>query len=141
MTRQRMTHSASWMERSASSITSLLEPLTTMLTVFPGLLQPVICGERHQMFTESTTLPHGVWTFNFSPWRCFSVCFLNRPSTKTRPDAYLDQLAGAVQADLLCQLCRAEHLWKEVVDVGDRLGANSLEGRGDFVLLSHNEFI
>lgn len=41
-TRQRMTHSASWMERSASSITSLLEPLTTMLTVLPGLEQPVI---------------------------------------------------------------------------------------------------
>lgn len=43
LTRQRMTQSASWMERSASSITSLLEPRTTMLTVFPGLAQPVIC--------------------------------------------------------------------------------------------------
>lgn len=48
LTRQRMTHSASWMERSASSITSLLEPRTTMLTVFPGVLQPVICKEQRQ---------------------------------------------------------------------------------------------
>lgn len=40
-----MTQSASWMERSASSITSLLEPRTTMLTVFPGLAQPVICNQ------------------------------------------------------------------------------------------------
>lgn len=55
LTRQRMTHSASWMERSASSITSLLEPRTTMLTVFPGLAQPVICTERQQTFTGSMT--------------------------------------------------------------------------------------
>ena len=53
LTRQRMTHSASWMERSASSITSLLEPRTTMLTVFPGLVQPVICTEQHKTFTGS----------------------------------------------------------------------------------------
>lgn len=46
LTRQRMTHSASWMERSASSITSLLEPRTTMLTVFPGLVQPVIWTKK-----------------------------------------------------------------------------------------------
>lgn len=55
-TRQRMTHSASWMERSASSITSLLEPRTTMLTVFPGLAQPVICTERHHTFTGRTNI-------------------------------------------------------------------------------------
>lgn len=49
LTRQRMTHRASWMERSASSITSLLDPRTTMLTVFPGLVQPVIWVEGHQL--------------------------------------------------------------------------------------------
>lgn len=37
-----MTQRASWMERSASSITNLLEPRTMMLTVLPGLAQPVI---------------------------------------------------------------------------------------------------
>lgn len=42
LTRQRMTQRASWMDLSASSMTSLLEPLTTMLTVLPGLAQPVI---------------------------------------------------------------------------------------------------
>ncbi len=55
--------------------------------------------------------------------------------TNTLPDAYLDQFARAVQAHLLSQLCCAEHLRREVVDVGDGLGANSLEGRNDFVLL------
>lgn len=44
-------------------------------------------------------------------------------------DADLDQLAGAVQADFLCQLRCAEHLWSEVVDVGDGLGTKSLNGR------------
>jgi hypothetical protein len=34
------------MERSASSITSLLDPRTTMLTVLPGLVQPVIYGDE-----------------------------------------------------------------------------------------------
>lgn len=47
-----------------------------------------------------------------------------------RPEiAYLDQLAGAVQVDLLGQLRRAEHLRGEVVDVGDGLGAECLEGK------------
>lgn len=44
-------------------------------------------------------------------------------------DADLDQLAGAVQVDFLCQLRCAEHLWSEVVDVGDGLGTKSLNGR------------
>lgn len=44
-------------------------------------------------------------------------------------DADLDQLAGAVQADFLCQLRCAEHLWSEVVDVGDGLGTKSLNDR------------
>ncbi len=57
LTRQRMTHSASWMERSASSITSLLEPRTTMLTVFPGLVQPVIYMKQN-MLTRSKQLQH-----------------------------------------------------------------------------------
>lgn len=47
LTRQRMTHRASWIERSASSITSLLEPRTTMLTVFPGLVTPVTCNKKN----------------------------------------------------------------------------------------------
>lgn len=109
LTRQRMTHSASWMERSASSITSLLEPRTTMLTVFPGLAQPVICRERR------INVSHGPQR---APRRCDRGC------------TYLDQLSGAFQADLLRQLRRAEHLWGEVVDVGDGLGANRLGGEG-----------
>lgn len=63
------------------------------------------------------------------------ISVLNHLSTKTQTGVYLDQLAGAIQVDLLCQLCCSEHLWKEVVDVGDGLGAKSLDGRGDFVLL------
>lgn len=46
LTRQRMTQRASWMDRSASSITSLLEPRTTILTVFPGFTHPVICTHK-----------------------------------------------------------------------------------------------
>ena len=34
------------MERSASSITNLLEPRTTIVTVFPGLAQPVIFSKQ-----------------------------------------------------------------------------------------------
>lgn len=41
LTRQRITHSASWIDLSASSSTSLLEPLTKMLTVLPGFATPV----------------------------------------------------------------------------------------------------
>jgi hypothetical protein len=40
--------------------------------------------------------------------------------------AYLDQLARAIQADLLCQLGGAHHLGKELINVGDGLGANGL---------------
>lgn len=34
------------MERSASSITNLLDPRTTIVTVFPGLVQPVIFSKQ-----------------------------------------------------------------------------------------------
>ena len=70
LTRQRMTHSASWMERSASSITSLLEPRTTMLTVFPGLVQPVICMERQE---GGLTVIPGHLRFT-PPENCHSNC-------------------------------------------------------------------
>lgn len=61
-TKHLMTHSASWMERSASSSTSLLEPRTTMLTVFPGFVQPVIwnikpdtdTGEQIKVWDKNT---------------------------------------------------------------------------------------
>lgn len=100
-----MTHRASWMERSASSITSLLEPRTTMLTVLPGLVQPVICAGGEQAV------------------RSCPVTFDRR-----RPcNAYLHQLSRTFQVDLLCQLSRAQHLWGEVVNVGDRFGANRLQ--------------
>lgn len=46
---------------------------------------------------------------------------------RVKSDAYLDQFARAVEADLLRQLRRAQHLWSEVVDVGDGFGANCLE--------------
>lgn len=55
LTRQRMTQRASWMDRSASSITSLLDPRTTMLTVFPGLAQPVICRKNTNQHHESVS--------------------------------------------------------------------------------------
>lgn len=56
LTRQRMTQRASWMDRSASSITSLLEPRTTILTVFPGFTQPVIY--KHKQHT-AVIIQHG----------------------------------------------------------------------------------
>merc|ERR1719244_2267169 len=42
LTRQRMTHRASWRDLSASSRTNLLEPLITMEQVLPGVAIPVI---------------------------------------------------------------------------------------------------
>ena len=42
LTRQRMTQRASWIERSASSSTSLLEPQISTDTVWPTEWQPVI---------------------------------------------------------------------------------------------------
>lgn len=130
LTRQRMTHSASWMERSASSITSLLEPRTTMLTVFPGLVQPVICTEQHKTFTGSFKTVSGQTLHSEV---CLLFNFLSSAAKyfmwSVKCDADLDQLARAVQADFLCQLRCAEHLWSEVVDVGDGLGTKSLNGR------------
>lgn len=41
----------------------------------------------------------------------------------------LDQLAGALQVDLLCQLSGAQHLRSEVVNVGNGFGANGLKRR------------
>jgi hypothetical protein len=41
------------MERSASSITSLLEPRTTIVTVFPGLAQPVIFNKKYSKLVKS----------------------------------------------------------------------------------------
>lgn len=41
--------------------------------------------------------------------------------------SHLDQFARAVQAHLLSQLGQAQHLWRELVNVGDGLGADGLE--------------
>lgn len=41
----------------------------------------------------------------------------------------LDQLAGALQVDLFRQLSGAQHLRREVVNVGDGFGANGLKRR------------
>lgn len=73
LTRQRMTQRASWMERSASSITSLLEPRTTMLTVFPGLAQPVTCTEWRRSYLMIFS-----W-FLLTSWCIPSPTFQNRP--------------------------------------------------------------
>ena len=42
LTKHLITQRASWIERSASSITKLLTPLTKTDTVLPGLATPVI---------------------------------------------------------------------------------------------------
>lgn len=103
----------------------------------------------HHSVTDSTSHPGDVFLFRITVFcNClvfvmmcnwsenfYQLWIIQDLSTKTDPDTYLDQLARAVQVDLLSQLCCAEHLWSEVVDVSDGLGANSLEGRGDFVLL------
>lgn len=84
-----------------------------MLTVFPGLVQPVICNEQQQRLSGSSN----------------GLIYLKRSVSgpRSEADAHLDQFARAVEADLLSQLGRAQHLWGEVVDVGDGFGANSLE--------------
>lgn len=47
----------------------------------------------------------------------------------------LDQLARALQVDLLRQLGCAQHLRREVVNVGDGFGADGLQrGRRFFVI-------
>jgi len=46
-------------------------------------------------------------------------------------EPYLDQLAGSVQVHLLGQLGAAQHLGEELVDVGDGLGADGLQGPGE----------
>lgn len=85
-----------------------------MLTVFPGLVQPVICKEQRQRLSGSSN----------------RLIYVKRDvfqDLRVKSDIYLDQFAGAVEADLLRQLGRAQHLWSEVVDVSDGFGANSLE--------------
>lgn len=91
-----------------------------MLTVFPGLVQPVI-------WTRETT------TTDMSVAGRKEGRNLSQPiKIKTN----LDQLAGAFQVDLLRQLSGAQHLSREVVNVGDGFGADGLKRRmsvlGDF---------
>lgn len=116
------------MERSASSITSLLEPRTTMLTVFPGLVQPVIWSKETTTTDISVIGRKGGREGGRKEGRDVSQ------PIEIRTD--LDQLAGALQVDLLCQLSGAQHLRREVVNVGDGFGADGLKRRmtvlGDF---------
>lgn len=71
-----MTQRASWMERSASSITNLLEPRTMMLTVLPGLAQPVIYTQSQEMARLSTSSPFKTLHLDYIYYKASSCAVL-----------------------------------------------------------------
>ena len=71
-----MTQRASWIDRAASSSTSLLEPRTSTDTVLPGFAMPVICSTRSHTHTL-----HRTHSFFLS----FSVAFIDFFCMVTEP--------------------------------------------------------